>query len=439
MVFLLAAVLMFVDFDRKADLRAYAFSLAAMLLGIMAKESTLALPLILAAYCILRSRSRLLWTLPYFAVAGTYMLFRLISRIQVAPYDLSLGRQTLESFCAYLSWMAGFSEYLVRSSLRGNPAMSYPWVALGFIVVVFILFMVSRDKRVAGFALLWMVCGLQPVLYFSNHIYSYYLAPALAGLSLLIASALPPLRDFADWRRWTLSLAVAGGSLGLSHATIHPEGDWWIGRASARRLLIDRLLDIDRRVPAGETAYIVGLKESEFENLEGGSVFRAFNLPMRKFRFLLPELDGELRLKLEKLAGAGALSQAHCYIFSADEVVDQTEAFRGDPGKFLAGKPIRFLEMAGVRLDAGPEVIYRGKDSLELRTVNLGARTIDLLYSIDGQMMPPVLQWRLNAENAVKIFADMATPEGDYYFHAVRESGADNTRWIKIDARVTVR
>lgn len=439
MVFILAAVLLFVRFDRGNARSAYVLSLIAMLLGIMSKESTLTLPLILAAYCFLFARSRILWVLPHFALSGAYLLLRLLARMPMAPYDLTFGRQTAESFIAYISWMAGVSATTVQADLTRDVEAAYRLIAPGFAIVILGLFLVSRSKRVAVFSLLWTAFALQPVLYFSSHSYPYYLAPALAGLSLQIASALPPLREFTDWNRWAPALLAAGVVAWLSVATIDRDGEWWIQRAAARRELVNNLLAIDRQVPESGTAYMVGLGRDEFENLENGSVFKAYNLPVRKFRFLLPDLDSGLDSRLRRLAQTGALSHAYCFQLSGGKVLDQTAAFRQDPGRLLLQEPVRYLEVPGVKVEVKPEVVHRGKDTLTLRFSNLDARAVDLLYSIDGQLMPPVLRWALDAEHAANVFADMTTPEGEYQFKAVRPSGSESARWIRIDAHVTVR
>jgi len=437
MVFYLAAVLSFIHFDRTNERRAYLLSLAAMLLGVMSKESILSLPLILAAYCALLARSRLLWTLPHFLVSGAYMLLRISSSVQVAPYDLSLGRQTLASLASYLSWMAGFISNPMPSSWGLDAARRSLWISAAVVIVAVILFLLARVRPIAGFAILWILFALQPVLYFSNHSYPYYLAPALAGLALLIASAVPPWQEPIGWKCWVPALLVAGVSLWLSAGTIRADGNWWNQRSASRHGFIGELLDINRRVPDGETAYIFGLKQDEFDQLEGGAVLKAYSLSGRKLRFVLPELDSGLPAGLQQLVQTGGIRQAHCFQFSSGKAVDRTADFRNDPWRYLGSKPVKFLEVPGVRLEAGPAIIRRGTDTLVVKVINLEAQTVDLLYSIDGQLMPPALQWRLDSQHTARVFADMTTPEGEYRFEAVRPAGTAN--WIKIDARLTVR
>lgn len=439
MVFLLAAVLMFVRFDRQNSRRAWAFSLAAMACGIMSKESVLSLPLILAAYCLLFARSRLPWVLPHFLMSSGYMLCRMLSGISLAPYDLNFGAQALANLRSYLSWMAGVISDPMPSGWNWNLQASYPAIALAFAALVGALFLIAPNKRLACFALLWMACALQPVLYFSGHIYPYYLAPALAGLAFLAAAALESFADKARWKAWLPALLVAGVCLWLSIGTIRAEGAWWIQRAATRREFIQKLLSIDRVVPEGETALIFGLQPDEFEKLEGGTVLKTYRLSSRKLQFMLPELDSGLEARMSRLVETGAIRQAHCFQISPAGVEDLTLVFRSEPLKFVNRAPVRFIEGSAVRLEVSPAIIRRGVDTLRLRVSNLDAQAVDLLYTIDGQLMPPALQWRLDSRHEAAIFADMTTPEGDYHFQAVRPSGADNSAWIKVNARVTVR
>ena len=84
-------------------------------------------------------------------------------------------------------------------------------------------------------------------------------------------------------------------------------------------------------------------------------------------------------------------------------------------------------------------MISRGKDSLLLQVANLAADSIDLLYSIDGQLMPPILDWHLDGQQTAKVFVDWTTLEGEYRFLGIRPHGNDPSEWIRINARATVR
>ncbi len=439
MVFLLASILFFIRFDRLDKRSAYALSLVSMALGFMSKESVLTLPLILAAYCFLWARSRLRYTWPYFAASAAYMLLRIIGGVHWSPYTLDFGRQTLNELAAYVSWMGGFSDTMVRIKFGWKLPESYIWIAGGFLVFLAILLFISRNKRVAVFGLLWMAFALQPVLYFSNHSYAYYLAPALAGFSIVLASAFSTLPDSTGLKRNVFTVVTACAFFVFSYLTVRSEGDWWNQRTAAEREFVAQLLAADQKVPAGATAYILGFGQSEFEKLENGGVFKAFNLQRSKFKLLLPDLDPELPATLNTIAGGGETGRVYCFAYSAGKLVDQTAAFRADPFKLVPQRSVRFDEVPGVAIEAKPSTVIRGKDTFTLRLINLDAPVIDLLYTIDGQIMPPLLGWRLDSAHSASVFADMTTPEGAYRFLAVRNSSVKDAPWIKLSARLTVR
>jgi hypothetical protein len=438
MVFGLASILLFIRFDREGDRRSYFLSLAAMVLGLMSKESVLTLPVILAAYCLLIARKKIVWTLPYFAFSGAAVLMRLAGRVSLAPYNLDVGADTVNNLIAYLSWMAGFTESFLRSRLPWGVTASYPWIAAVFLAALIVLLLLSRRRRVALFSLCWMGIALQPVLYFSDHSFAYYLAPALAGFSLLIASALPAPHGLWDWKRWLPSVAMMFAGLAVAWGTIRPEGEWWIERAAARRVLLEKLGSVNRRVPEEGKAYILGLRPADFESLENMTVFSAWRLPRDKFHFLLPELDRDLPEQLERLVQGGGIGRAYAFEFSADGIVDRTAEFRADPERLLPSEPVRFLVMPEVRLEVSPAVVVRGSNTLVIRTLHFDAPAIDILYAIDGQLFPPLLGWQLDRRRTASVFVGRSTPAGEYDFRAIRRSGAGPYPWVAIDARVTV-
>ena len=440
-VFSLAALLGFIRFSRNGDRRAYFFSLAAMGLGILSKESVLVLPMVLAAYCLLFARSRLPSTIPHFSISGLYALLRARSQaVAMAPYELTLGSETWENLLAYLSWMGGLGQSVVSAGLRWDPAGAYRLGAAAFAGLVLLAWLMSQHRRVAFFAILWMALALQPFLYFLRHNHAYYLAPALAAFSLLVASALPRMRNRRDLRAWFPALGVVCLFLSSSLATVRLEGRWWNERESSRRDLVGKMLAIDREVPAGRTAYIFGLRSDQFESLENGAIYKAYGLSAGKFRFVLPGLDPDLPSRLQRLKEDGSLDDAYCFVLSDAGVINETEAFRNSPDRFSVSEPARFLEVPGVRIEASPEVVRSGEDTLTVRVVNFDVPAIDVLYSLDGQLMPPLIHWLLNAERLATVFVDAATPKGHYQFKAIRDSrNPGDDQWIKVNAAVTVR
>jgi hypothetical protein len=154
---------------------------------------------------------------------------------------------------------------------------------------------------------------------------------------------------------------------------------------------------------------------------------------------VIPELDGGLKSRLSRLVETGEIRNARCFRLTAAGVEERTSAFREDPLSFCSPAPVRFREIPEVRLEVSPPIIRRGVDTLRLRIVNMDTRAVDLLCTIDGQLMPPVLQWRLDSKMEASVFVDMTTPAGEYQFQAIRPSGEGDSAWIKVSAHAVVR
>jgi hypothetical protein len=98
------------------------------------------------------------------------------------------------------------------------------------------------------------------------------------------------------------------------------------------------------------------------------------------------------------------------------------------------------VRLPGVEFIVTPREAVRGRDTLHIRLQGLAPRSIDVLSSIDGQPMPAIQGWLLDANRATSVFVDSNTRPGLYRFRAVKESGAgDPGEWIRVDAEVVVR
>ena len=446
LAFLLAAFLLFIRFDQQNDRRLYALSLLAMGLGMLSKESILSLPFVLAGYCLIFSRARIFWALPFFALTGMYAVARVTSRmVQASPYPLTFGREAWSNLVTYLSWAAGFSDALLKLKLKWNVEGSYPVVAAMFVLAVVALFLASRDKRIATFALLWFLFALQPVLYFSGHIYSYYLAPALAATALLIASGFDRWRGIRHWKHFLAALALACFSLWSSLANVRREGRWWNERSCRARQIVNKMPELDRQVPPGRIAFLFGFGPEEFGAMQNDAALKAYGFSPN--RFILVGLDERTAGQVDILKQSGGLRDYFCFVYSKGGFENWTEEFRRKPEAFVAILPMEFLDKGSldfvnrpeVRLEANVDGVTAGKDTLSFRVVGLDARAIDVLYTLDGRLMPAVVGWQLDENRATSVFVDSSTRRGWYHYRAIRDSyGLDPKRWISVDVGVLV-
>ncbi len=432
-----AAIYFFVRFDREGQRGLYAASLLMMCLGMLCKESILSLPLVLAAYCLFLARGGMLRTVPFFALAGFYALARLTSgAVQAAPYSLTFGGEALQNLLAYLSWTAGFSETILFVILKWQPAEGYPWIGAALLILMAALILLSRNRRAALFAAAWFGLSLQPVLYFRDHAFSYYLAPSLAAFSLLLASALSGARG--RWRaaHMALPLLFIAGAAYAGELSVNREGRWWNERSFAARRIVEEMPGVAAQVPAGRFAYIFGFEDYELGAMQNDAAFQVYGIS--PYRFIIVGLDGRTYEQIDTLEANGGIAEYYCFHYHDGGFVNTTELFRQDPGIFYLDKA--GIRGSGVSLAAYPAELYAGRDTLRLEVHRLDADSLDVVYSIDGGPPQRILDWRLDGERTAAVPVDKNTKKGRYRFLAVRNAqAADSRGWILVDAEVTVR
>ena len=434
LVFYLSAVLLFIRFDRKNSRWAYVFSLAAMGLGMMSKESILTLPLVLAAYCSFFSRRRIVWTAPFFLLSGLYFVLRATSSaVKAAPYPLTFGWEALQNLLAYLSWTAGFSETLLKLRLKWDLSESYPLLAAVFVMIVVLLISHSENKRVAVFSAVWFVVALQPVLYFSQHIFGYYLAPALPAVSLIIASAVPATISRWNPKHLILFSGIVFLSLWTSYASVTREGQWWNARTFLARDILSKMPAVDRQVPKDKVAYIIGFGPEEFGVLQNDAAFKAYGFSPE--RFIQVGLNEQSAREIKALKESGGINDYYCFYYSFTEFVNMTAEFRQDPRPFLEPRPQPPME-----LEVNTRELTRGKDSLTLKVYYFDGPAIDILYLIDGKPMPPITQWALSEDRTTTVPVSETTPKGLYHFKAIRDSRNPSLlAWVPVQVQVVVK
>jgi hypothetical protein len=427
LVFYLAALLLFVSFDRSDSRRAWLLSLAAMGLGILSKESILSLPMVLAGYCVFFARQRLVWTIPFFLISGAYAVLRLTSEaVRTAPYPLTFGWEALRNFQTYCSWAAGFTDTILMVRLRWSPGSGHLIIAAFFLVAIILMVLVARNRSLALFGLMWFLMALQPVLYFWKHIDAYYLAPSLAGLAMVIASAIPPNFGGRRWAAWIPVSAIVIYAFWTGGTSVRLEGRWWNGRSMEGRHIISLMPAVDRQVPPGKIAYVFGLSEWQLGILQNDAAFKAYGFSPGRFILmgLNPETPGQIR-HLEQYDG---LKDYYCFVYKDGQFLNVTADFRRRPRHFLTP----------VELQAGPSVIERGRDTLIVRILNLDVDAISVRYTLDGRPRPEITYWRLSPDRTIRLFVDRTTEPGVYRFTAIRDA-ADPSVWYPVDAHVTVR
>lgn len=99
-----------------------------------------------------------------------------------------------------------------------------------------------------------------------------------------------------------------------------------------------------------------------------------------------------------------------------------------------------FQKLKQVRLEVSPEEVVAGKDTIQYRVIGLEARKIDMMFTLDGEEMPPVRNWVLDDRNSIRILVSATTRKGMYHIIAIRDSASpDRNRWIEVDARARIK
>jgi hypothetical protein len=439
----LAAVLFFIKWDRRHGRHCYALSLVAMGVGMMCKESILTVPLVLAAYCFLYNARRIWWTIPFFAISGFYALCRASSiAVSAAPYTLSLN-DAWNNLSKYITWSCGFSDTFVLHIARWSPTTTMHTVSSIFLLGLIAGLFWIIDKRLMLFSLVWYFSALQPVLYFSQHIYPYYLAPSLAGLALLLAAIAGQLMKSKP-RTGLLIPAVALISFVLICATsIKFEGRWWNERSFIAREVLEKLKEVDRQFPKNRIAYIFGFDSNDFGVMQDDAAIKCYGFSPQ--RFILMGLDGSTPSQITALKKNGGLRNYYCFLYSEGDFINVTAAFRSDPTPYLNllsadPEPQFFSDTSEVRLESSRTEYIAGRDTLVLYVRNFPKNAVDLLYTLNGGSLQVSNNWRLDSSKAAQVRIGPDTQKGMYHFIGIRESvQGEQGHWFKIDLEVKIK
>jgi hypothetical protein len=418
-----SSVFFFIRFQSKGSISLWFLSFAAMVLGVMSKESILTLPLVLAAYCLLFAPRRLPWVTPHFALAGLYVVLRVTSRIEMSPYSLTFGWETGRNLERYLSWTGCFSDVFVLSKLRWNPETSQSLLSAIVLLGFAGLFFFSKNRRAALWSFAWYFLALQPVLYFSGHIYPYYLSSSLAAISLLIASVIPRA---INWKACTVGLLITGFCLWSSEASIKREGRWWNERTYVARDVVTALPRMDAQMPPGHSAYLFGFTPNELGMMLQEMALKAYGYESPRF-----VIAGRKTVADTGILREDGIERYHCFLYSQGQFFDMADEIR---------RGADFVAESAVGLEPSSSWVDARSDPIVFRLTNLNAQTLDVLYTRDGLLEPVITNCPLDALYRLTVFRKSSAAKGAYRYCAIRDSAAgQQSPWYLVNQTIEVK
>ncbi len=214
--------------EQKKDRMYDILALFSFLVGLLVNEMVIVVIPILLIYQIYARKFAWKKILPYLFPVLFIILLRFIvfTPSGGSSYRLALEKDVLNNLRGYLLWSFNWPEEMKAQFMnfwKINPVFirefqDYFWVfavTLGVSLFMFflapILLVGSSWKnylRLAVFSFLWFVVGLLPVLFFTQHTFSYYLPISLVGLIYFSVSSFRYLVDKVNRLNKVCALAV---------------------------------------------------------------------------------------------------------------------------------------------------------------------------------------------------------------------------------------
>src|SRR3989344_2279948 len=282
-LFYLQSVLNFFD---KKDWRSWVW----FVLGLLVNELLITLPMLITVYSLINNKSDVKKTIKFWTAALVYFIFRL----KIASFSTTGGYTFLTSMHQmvlnlrnYLLWAFNwpdeitnqFVSYLQLSLefMHGFAKYVFIWtfetvfVLLCFIVVPFAWgnkHKISKPElQLIGFGLLWFMVTLSPVLFFSQHFFSYYVPLPLIGLLILFGVLWQRIKKTTlHHYAAPLLLIICGVWYWAVVSTMQFNADihWSIRRANRSHVLTTKLLNIYLQLP--DHAVVLIPPKSDEEN-----------------------------------------------------------------------------------------------------------------------------------------------------------------------------
>lgn len=276
-------------------------SVGVFILGLLTNEITAVLLPILLFYQLYIKKLNLKRLLPYFiSVISIFILRFLIFPPPVTgSYEIGLSKELVLNLRAYFLWSFNLPEEIKAQfvSLLGlnqqfiKDFSEYFWLftvtffvsIFAYVIIPFIFMILKKDWKLINlllFGISWFLIGLLPVIFFTQHSFSYYLPISLVGLLLFLTVSFKNFIDFIYSSNKLLTLIIV--TIVLINWTLssivtidfNSKIHWAPRRAKLSKMLVSKALKL---YPVGniDSDYIFVRPSSEYKlSLNNQDAFR---------------------------------------------------------------------------------------------------------------------------------------------------------------------
>lgn len=298
--FLFLSFILYILSVQKKSQTIQLLSIGIFILGLLTNEITAVLLPILLAYQLYIKKFDFKSLLPYFisVISLIFLRFLIFPPPVSGSYEIGLSKEILLNLRAYFLWSLNLPEEIKAqfvNLLSLNPQFvkdfnRYFWLfavtffinIIAYVVIPFIIMIAKKDRRLNLFlfGISWFLIGLLPVIFFTQHSFSYYLPISLVGLLLSLTVNFKSFIDFLYSRNNLLALPliiiVLINWTVTSVVTIdfNSKIHWAPRRAQLSKMLVDKALKL---YPLGnlDSNYIFVRPSSEYKlSLNNQDAFR---------------------------------------------------------------------------------------------------------------------------------------------------------------------
>ncbi len=256
-------------------------SIVLFVMGLLSNELLISLPVLLLIYELVLGKREFKKLAIYFILTFAYLVMRwqYLPNVQQGDYQLQLGfKQLLLNLRDYCLWALNwpneihnqFSSFLLLNlTFMKNFLFQITTWMINTLLVLFVIGLSllnfirnSTSRHIMIFGGMWFVIGLMPVLFFSQHAFSYYVPVALVGLIVVLGSSVANLSKTINPVQYIILLLFIGSGL-YAASLLTMEFDYYTHWAPRRSQLSQKFItNIRNKFPTLLPGFTVVVKHS---------------------------------------------------------------------------------------------------------------------------------------------------------------------------------